>query len=517
MRLPSYSIVVLLVALSVLAGCGRPNSAAPAKAPVVVIGFDGLTFDKLLPWVAEGKLPNFARFIEAGTRGPLQSVLPISSPPAWTTASTGVNPGQHGIYGFLGPLRVAGRLTFNTARDRKVVPVWTLVGREGRRVVVINVPCTSPPDAVNGVMVAGFPHLKSDPLSVPPGLLARFPDYRIDVFADSPVLGQEDAWLAQLMDVERARENLTLTMLKEQRPDLLWVVFTAPDRAQHFLWKYSDPTHPAYTAEGERRHGDGILRVYQLMDEFLGQLTAAAGPEATVIVLSDHGFGPALKGIRVGEVLARVLPGIDETSVPSAYIPDYFGAGIHLNQAGREPGGVVAPRAYESTRAALRERLLALRDPDDGLPLFSSIETKEAIYRGSTLDLAPDLVAREREGLLVTRFDGAGLTGPLPATFFSGFHRRAGVFLAGGPRIRRGANIDGARLEDVAPTVLALLDLPVPDQMEGRVLVDLLEAPQSLAVRHVRLPESEWLEAPRPSSEPQTEVREQLRSLGYIN
>ena len=71
------------------------------KSRVILLGWDGATWDLILPWVEEGKLPGIGRMMEQGTWGTLLSTIPPISPAAWTTIFTGVNPGKHGIFGFV--------------------------------------------------------------------------------------------------------------------------------------------------------------------------------------------------------------------------------------------------------------------------------------------------------------------------------------------------------------------------------------------------------------------------------
>lgn len=122
----------------------------------LIVGLDGATFDVIQPLVEQGRLPNLARMMREGAWGPLRSTVPPISPTAWTTFATGVGPGVHGVYDFV-------RFRPGTT-ERVPVPagkhgratLWRLFSRADRRVVVLDVPFTHPPEPVDGVMITGY-------------------------------------------------------------------------------------------------------------------------------------------------------------------------------------------------------------------------------------------------------------------------------------------------------------------------------------------------------------------------
>ncbi|MGD9400794.1 MAG: alkaline phosphatase family protein, partial [bacterium] len=165
------SLAAVLLCLGLAAGCGggdEGGGSAAATAPlgrVMVIGFDGLEPGRVRRLAAQGRLPNFSKVIQEGIFTDLMTVLPPSSAPAWTSAVTGVNPGKHGIYGFLKEPSSDDNapIVFNTSRQRGFQSVWEVLTGYGRTSCVLNIPLTSPADSLNGYMVAGFPHTSDDP------------------------------------------------------------------------------------------------------------------------------------------------------------------------------------------------------------------------------------------------------------------------------------------------------------------------------------------------------------------
>ena len=145
-----------------------------ALLTVADMGSDGKPQIRLDPMILQlqlmmekGLLPHFKQLIEEGAWGSLQSTVPPLSPPAWATFATGKNPGKHGIFGFTEPVEKEYSIRFVNARSRRADPFWKILSDRGKRVGVINVPMTYPPDKVNGFFIQmEFPLLlESNPFS----------------------------------------------------------------------------------------------------------------------------------------------------------------------------------------------------------------------------------------------------------------------------------------------------------------------------------------------------------------
>lgn len=123
---------------------------------VLVIGLDGASLDTLLPWIEEGNLPTLTELLNTGVYGRLKTTIPMVTPTAWSSFMTGMNPGKHGITGFVIYDR-EGRPTVASARNRRGEEIWSILSRHGKRVIVVNVPMIYPPKPVNGILISGFP------------------------------------------------------------------------------------------------------------------------------------------------------------------------------------------------------------------------------------------------------------------------------------------------------------------------------------------------------------------------
>jgi predicted AlkP superfamily phosphohydrolase/phosphomutase len=198
--------------------------------------------------------------------------------------------------------------------------------------------------------------------------------------------------------------------------------------------------------------------------------------------------------------------------------------GIFVNLKGREPQGIVESGApYEALRERLAAELASLSDPDTGEPLLRAVYRREDLYQGPFLDQLPDLVFDLGDSpYLASDAPPAGraVIEPLPKDYLQGKHRPTGIFVAAGPDIRKGARILEARIVDVAPTVLYALDLPVPEDMDGRPLLDIFE-PDFRAAHPVRYAKArkptKAAEGSSYDEEDAAEMERRLRGLGYVS
>ncbi len=123
---------------------------------IAIVGLDGATWDLAGPFMEAGEMPTLRRLVTRGVSGVLRSTTPPVTFPAWSSFMTGVNPGKHGIFDFTRRLPGTYEIAFVTSRDRRVPTIWQLLSEAGRRVAVLGVPTTYPPEAVNGIVVGGF-------------------------------------------------------------------------------------------------------------------------------------------------------------------------------------------------------------------------------------------------------------------------------------------------------------------------------------------------------------------------
>src|SRR5262245_29176575 len=124
--------------------------------PLVVVGLDGVSLDLIRPWADEGRLPHLAALMASGSWGRLRSTVPAATFPAWTSMMTGVNPGRHGLLDFAAREPGGYGIRFLNGSYRSAPALWTRLSAVGKRVAVLTVPATYPPEPIDGVMVSGF-------------------------------------------------------------------------------------------------------------------------------------------------------------------------------------------------------------------------------------------------------------------------------------------------------------------------------------------------------------------------
>jgi predicted AlkP superfamily phosphohydrolase/phosphomutase len=454
----------------------------------LVIGLDcaapQLVFDR---WLDD--LPTIRSLTERGQWGILRSCDPPITVPAWSVMTSSRSPGALGFYGFRNRRDHSyDGLAFANSRSVKVPRVWDILSERGRDVIVLGVPQTYPVAPVNGVMVSCFltPDTETRQYTHPAAFKAEIEDLVGRYMVDVPNFrtDDKDRLLADLEEMTEKRFRLAEHLLETRAWDLFFMVEMGTDRIHHGFWRFSDPEHRLY--EPGNRYESAMLDYYRRLDEKIGRLLRFADEDTAVLIVSDHGAKRIDGGICVNEWLRQegYLALKEEPAGPMKLTPDMidwsrttaWGEGgyycrLFLNVRGREPQGLVAPDDYERTRDELKAKLEALGDPD-GQPIGTIAYRPEDLYEERN-GVAPDLMVYF--GDLYWRSVGQvgtgtvhvfeNDTGPDDAN-----HAHEGLYvLAGdGAPHGRGPQRD---IRDVAPTLLTLLDEPVPAEMEGRSLV----------------------------------------------
>ena len=540
---------------------------------VLVIGIDGGTFDLIDPWVAASDLPNLARLMAEGVRGPLESTLPPVTSPAWPTFATGMNPGKHGVFDFIRP--AGGQFELVNATSIRAPTLWQILSEAGRTVGVVNVPVTYPPTPVNGFVISGMLSPMNGHITYPDGLLDRYANqlrpYRIAPHVQYKP-GNESTFIADLLDLVECRGKYALQLMEDYPQDFLMFHFLSTDTMQHALWRFVDPSHPRYDPKTAARFGSAVKQLHQRIDDFTGQMLDRITDDTTVIVMSDHGFGPlhhvinlnlfllergllrlkrgAWTRLKTGLFRAGLTPASIWHLVERAGLQNYvwqvskstrnkvvgkflsfddvdwshtlaYSIGhvgqIYINLKGREPEGIVEPgEEYVAVRQQVIDALKELRYPTTDQPLVDDVIPGDQVVHGPFAGRSPDLhvVLDGYRAIAFPLFatDSHIVTRQIRGD--SGCHRRHGIFIARGPEVRTGETVESARILDLAPTILHLMGLPVPADMDGHVLTETLSTSRPVE-RHSASPASGDADAGL-SAEETAEVEDRLRSLGYL-
>src|SRR6478672_69573 len=528
----------------------------------VVLGLDGATWDLLVPLAERGVMPNLKRALQQGRHGRLQSCLPPYSSPAWMSISTGKNPGSHGIFDFW-EAGLPGERRLVSSRSAKGKKLWELVDAAGRVAHVVAVPVSYPPPQLErGTFVCGMftpgeavdytwpPELKAELKALPGG-------YRADPYADGL---QGAPFIEQTHLVIRQQEVATSHLLEKGDWDLLFSVIQAPDPIQHKFWNVLDPTDPRYDAAKAREHLPGLEECYRRCDQVIGDRLAMAERGATVLVVSDHGFGRFEKLFFINRALEEYglltrsggTPGISRSGLSTRRVIDAIRrldvVGLEkrvptsvrerlargIDSALSQPIDAEQTIAYAAAASAesvfiadwvpederrevgrcVIDVLEAARDPQTGERIIERAYLREDVYSGSELHRIPDVLIDfgERPYTASDRLAAGGIVERISDAAGGGRHRRTGIILALGPGIE-GGELTGARIIDVAPTALHAMGLAVPDDMDGRVLTELFSDGREVRTEAGRDRDAEEVVY---TEEEEAAIEQSLKNLGYI-
>lgn len=564
---------------------------------VVVIGLDAATWTLIRPWMEEGSMPNLARLMKGGVSGPLHSILPPITPPAWTSFMTGKNPGKHGIFHFVETEHGGYAMNYANATSRRSPTVWKLLNDAGYTVGTMNIPFTYPPEPLQGFQISGMDTPSaSSPFIHPPALRDELTKLLGDIQLDLRFLGamttdeRRDQVLEEMRQMDEQWTKAALYLLENHPQDVMMFVFMSIDTVQHYFWQHMDKDHFLHDPTLVPKFGNAIRKVYERLDAATGQILDRLPPETSVFVVSDHGGGPvvdrtiylnrylaqlgllhyketATSGLqtawkkimrtgysllrssltsrqksRIADLFPRLLKKTElaysaftsiDWSRTKAYCSEVLASppSIWINLKGIKPEGIVDPADYDSLVNTIIAKLAELKDPRTGQPVINRVWRRDEIFHGPFSNEGADLVLDwwSENSLFSTQpsfpedTDKPALVirehKPSDTSEWGGTHRLYGIVVARSAAFKSGAEVENAHLIDLAPTILHLLGVPVPEDMDGHVLEDIFK-PEFLAAHPLRSGAASGTSgSDRPSGytdEESAKVEERLQALGYL-
>jgi len=544
------------------------------KRKIVLIWVDGGTFDVIMP-LLEKELPTFQKIMRDGVNGTLISTIPPCTPTAWASLVTGVNPGKHGVYDFWDrkgnkPVPVS---SYSIQRET----LWSMLNEVGKKVILLNAPMTYPPRRIRGIVVTGFMTPGNVPHTYPPDfkkrLLREFPEYSIDprTYPSPAGLGSDEQlfYLEESYNLLRERREVTLYLMENFDWDLFVSVFHCTDSIQHYFWKYMDPTHPAHNPDASKTLKEAVPKAYKIVDDSIHEILKRIDEDTILIVMSDHGFGPIYKCVFLNNYL-RTL-GLLSTSVEGAIIPivmerflkslnthlpnvskfilrasktvfhrirakvdnmpsdlfsEYFDwaqtkayslsalGDLSLNRS-----ILKSSQEYEDLIEYLIQKLFELTDPEDHEKIVDNVFRKQQIYSGQYVEKAPDLFLVMRKMAYMTRASLIGHQIVEPSSGYSASHRMEGILFMHGKNLRRGQTLKNCNIMDLTPTILYLMGVRFPSDIDGRVLLDAFQ-PSYVKTHPVKAKEKARTPIARKryvlSEKDEQKVKERLKALGYL-
>lgn len=310
-----------------------------------------------------------------------------------------------------------------------------------------------------------------------------------DTAALSAGVFNDDEYREQALFVAQENMRLYEHELRRFKTGFFYTYFSALDLNSHAFWRTLDPNHPLYSPELAARHGDFLPQLYEMMDRAIGMASEAADERTWVLAVSDHGFCSFRRQFHLNSWLmdngyARARDPRERGRDSFFSVTDWtrtraYGLGInslYLNLQGREPNGIVEPgEEAEALRRELIERLMALRDPENGEPIFAGVYRPEDLYAGPYVKEAPDLILGYRPNY---RASWKTVLGSYPHAWiednldpWSGDHCMDPQFIPGTLLSNVSLKDEKPALQDMAPTIYAAADVPVPAECTGRNLL----------------------------------------------
>ncbi len=365
---------------------------------IVVLGIDGVPYSFLKGGLDEGKFGNIERICkDNGGLKKYNSVYPTVSSVAWSSYMTGKNPGEHSIFGFVDRNTQPFNLKIPLANDRTAKTLWKRISEEGKKVLVMNVPVTYPPEEVNGILISGFLTPSIEKVVNPSSYVGYLKEkgYIIDV---DPRFGHTDRrrFMDELHRALDIRMEVFFDLFEKDDYYLAQCHIMETDRINHFFWG-------DYEDGGEFK--EDFEKFYFKLDGWIGKTYELLNDEDVFIVLSDHGFCRVEYNVQINHFLEEegylLLQGdnpqnvtaLSKNSTAYSLIPGR----IFLNLEGREEKGSVSANDYDKLREELKEKLLALKTPE-GEQIIEKAFLKEEIYAGNYIENAADIIIHPHWG-----------------------------------------------------------------------------------------------------------------------
>jgi predicted AlkP superfamily phosphohydrolase/phosphomutase len=474
---------------------------------MIVIGLDGMGWELLDLYMNE--LPNLKRLVEEGYSCPLESVFPTTTGPAWVSFQTGNTVGNHG-FTYFGEYDEELSLRIYDSRDLRQRTLYEALESGGIRCFLFNLPYTYPPK-IGGDVIFSWVDKAPFPFS-PSDLAQRFPQLEdVAGYVTATPAGSDREWLEKIMTGLRYEARLLPEITKRKQHDFYFFLITAPDRLYHRI----------FGRLVDDRQGDKVcelgVQILKQIDGLIGSIWRSLDENSFLVIMSDHGFkryertfhlnawlekegylkssfrskaiedaaeiaesksrrlpvGSIIRILRkllpepwvnrlallAKPVIARImgttpLPGLRIDVNKSTAYSTPMSQMIRLN-----PRVVPAGQERERIKREIMEKL-------NSIPGISA-EAKENIFQGECLSKIDDIaVMSERHFVSSYHF------GSIWSTITTQSHGREGILIINGPGIKRGKG-NKANIIDVAPTILHLMDIPLPGAMDGRVIKEI--------------------------------------------
>ncbi len=451
---------------------------------LLVIGLDGtppeLLFDR------RKELPNIGKLMSKSMWAPMLTCIPPITNPAWQCMFSSRDPGEIGVYGFRNREGNSyNKFTIANSHSVKVKRVWDILTEHGKKSGVLSVPLSYPPQEINGFLITSFLSIPGRPYTYPLEFQKEIEElvngeYLLDVYD----FDDKKKALEKIYKMTEQNFIVLNNCIKNKEWDFLTMVFMGPDRLHHGYWGDNDPKSIKYQAGNEFKNS--IHDYYQYLDKKIGETLELLDDETAVMIVSDHGAQRVDGCIVINEWLQKkgyqklktspngivdiTRADVDWENTKAWGWGGYYSA-IFLNVKNREENGAILPEEYDKVRNQLAEQLSKMNDAN-GKSLKNTIIKPNELYK-QVKPGAPDLVAcfgdLHWEPISTIGHSKTHIIDP--ALTDEANHSWHGVFMLYDPTNPVETKHDEISIYDIAPTALAVMNVPIPREMKGKSLI----------------------------------------------
>ncbi len=288
----------------------------------------------------------------------------------------------------------------------------------------------------------------------------------------------------QAKQVLNERLDLLAFALEQYEDGLLFFYFSSTDLQAHMFWWDGDEKHPKRSMQDAKKYNQVVIDIYKQMDAVVGDLVEQYGKEATIMLMSDHGFCNFRRQFNLNTWLRDngyiQPPNTKSFLIPSGTFVDWtktraYGLGLnglYLNLQGRERDGIVTAAERDALLNEISEKLLLVRDLQNGQPVIKEVYRSQEVYSGANVEHAPDLIVGYYRGYRASWSTTMGHTSAEVisdnSAAWSADHCIAADEVPGVLFSNRPISHPNPSLTDMAPTILSLFDVEIPTLMEGK-------------------------------------------------
>ncbi len=509
------------------------------KTKAFIFGLDGGTWDLLDPLIDQGQLPAFAELRKTSASALTSTTWPAHTGPGWASFVNACMPGQHGVFQFFDTQEPSYRARITTTKDYGRQSCWQWITNKGITTGLVNIPMSHPALLLPGYQIT-WPLKQTTSYCSPASLLGDLARNGCYFRSDLATMYRgELTYIEHAFNFVSERMKAARHLLQNWSADIFQIVLTEADRVCHHYWQFSDPSHPLYTTDVPAHYITAINTIFKLIDAELGETLKILPDDCSVVVVSDHGFGPGHRSLAANTVLEKA--GYLKTAVAANALPDiaswftedgktidwentrvYQPApgsyGLNLNLRGRQAKGIVEDCDADRVLRDVTEVFKAIRIPETGKRAFQKILRREEAFPGPMMAHAPDLLlipADER--LMVT----PSIAEEWTWSYQTGLHRHEGMWMHRSPRTRAGRLPHRIRLIDVLPTLFEDLGFDASEAFQGKPISEIfskttINSGSWAGTEPANVPVSGAILASSEDEYEVAELTERLKAMGYL-